>query len=83
MQVRGVELSQAIKELAEMAGLTLVSHQTAYKAASAPYKANITPITPPEPPREPLGAYSDIYEELYFISGGLDQESRAYLTGAI
>jgi len=77
-QVKGVELSQAIKELAEMTGLTPISHQTGYKATSTPYKAD---IKPPEPPSEPLGAYSDIYEELCFYCAGLDQESEQYLKG--
>lgn len=78
MAVKGIELKQAIKELAEMTGLTPMSHQTAYKATSTPYKAN---IKPPEPTSEPLGAYSDIYEELYFYCVGLDQESEQYLKG--
>lgn len=77
--VRGIELSQAISELADMAGLTPVSHQTHQRATSTPYKAE---IRQPEASRKPTGAYSDIYEELCFICGGLDQESRAYLTGA-
>lgn len=78
-QVRGVELSQAIKELADMAGLTPISHQTHQRATSTPYRAE---IRQPEASRKPTRAYSDIYEELCFICGGLDQESRAYLTGA-
>jgi DNA primase len=78
MAIKGVDLSQAIKELAEMIGLTPMSHQTAYKATSTPYKAE---IRQPEPPSEPLGAYSDIYEELYFYCIGLDQEGGQYLKG--
>jgi len=75
-QVKGLDLSQAITELAEMTGLTPISHQTGYKATSTPYKAD---IKPPEPPSEDLGAYSDIYEELNFYCAGLDQESEQYL----
>ena len=78
-QVRGVELSQAIKELAEMTGLTPMSHQTHQRATSTPYRAGIRQSIAS---REITGAYSDIYEELCFICGGLDPESRAYLTGA-
>jgi len=55
-QVKGLELSQAIKELAEMTGLAPISHQMGYKATSTPYKAD---IKPPEPHSEDLGAYSD------------------------
>ena len=78
-QVRGVELSQAIKDLADMAGLTPISHQTHQRAPSTPYRAEIRQL---EAKRELTGAYSNIYEELCFICGGLDQESQAYLTGA-
>lgn len=83
--VKGLELSQAIRELADMAGLTPISHQTHQTGYNKPY-AYKDVKTPPEATREainePTGAYSDIYEELCFICGGLDQESRAYLTGA-
>lgn len=80
-QVKGIELSQAIKELAEMAGLTPTSHQTGYKRykdTSTPYKAGIRQT---EAHSEDLGAYSDIYEEFYSYCIGLDQESEQYLKG--
>ncbi|OQX71067.1 hypothetical protein B6D52_02720 [Candidatus Parcubacteria bacterium 4484_255] len=80
-QVKGLKLSQAIKELAEMTGLTPIGYKRQnkpYKATSTPYKAEIGQS---EAYSEDLGAYSDIYEELCFICGELDQESRAYLTG--
>jgi len=77
-QVKGIELSQAIKELVDMTGLTPMSHQTSYKATSTPHKAD---IRRPEPPSEDLGTYSDIYEELNFYCAGLDQESEQYLKG--
>jgi len=86
-QVRGVELSQAIKELAEMTGLTHTSNQTGYKGQNkgAVGETVYKPYNAPEATRrainDDLGAYSDIYEELCFMCGGLDQESRAYLTG--
>jgi len=77
--VKGVELSQAIKELASMAGLTPQAqagqethHSTIYK----PFEPSQTPAS------EPIGAYSDIYEELLRACEGLDTESRDYLTGA-
>ena len=78
MAIKGLDLSQAIKELAEMTGLTPMSHQTAYKATSTPYKAE---IRQPEAHSEPAGAYSEIYEEFYFYCIGLDQESGDYLKG--
>ena len=78
MAIKGVDLSQAIKELADMAGLTPMSHQTA-KIKPYGYK------TPPEATREAInantGAYSEIYEEFYFYCIGLDQESETYLKG--
>jgi len=87
-QVRGVELSQAIKELAEMTGLTPISHQTHHRAEIAQagqethHSTIYKPFEPSEPASEPLGAYSDIYEELLKACEGLDTESRDYLTGA-
>jgi len=84
-QVKGLELSQAIKELAEMTGLTPISHQMGYKGQSKPYKATSTPykadIRQPEAHSEDLGAYSDIYEEFCFVCAGLDQESNNFLKG--
>jgi len=82
-QIKGLELSQAIKELAEMTGLTPISHQTGYKGQNKPYKATSTPykaeMRQPEAHSEDLGACSDIYEEFYFYCIGLDQESGDYL----
>jgi len=88
-QVKGLGLSEAIKELADMAGLTPMSHQT-HQTGYKPPDTYKDVKTLPEATRgaingainEPSGVYSDIYEELYLICGGLDQESRAYLTGA-
>lgn len=70
--VKGIDLSQAIKELAEMTGLTPLSDQPRYK----PYRDTQRVIN------EPAGDYNRIYEELVLACGGLDQESKAYLTGA-
>lgn len=71
-QIKGVELNQAIKELASMAGLgQKASHSTIYK----PFEPSQAPAS------EPSGAYSDIYEELLKACDGLDAESRDYLTG--
>lgn len=82
--VKGLELSQAIKELADMVGLTPQSHQTHQRGYNKPY-AYKDVKTPPEATGEAtngnLGAYSDIYEELCLVCGGLDQESEAYLKG--
>jgi len=81
-QVKGVELSQAIKELAEMTGLTSINHQTG-KGQSKPYKVTNTPykagIKPPEAHSEDVGVYSDIYEEFCFVCAGLDKASGQYL----
>ena len=84
-QVKGIELSQAIKELAEMAGLTPMSHQTGYKGQGKPYNKASTLYKAyngqSEADSEDLGVYSDIYEEFYFYCKGLDQESEQYLKG--
>jgi len=90
MQVKGLEFRQAVKELAEMTGLSPKSqntHQTgynkpyAYKDVKNPSQATREAIN------EDLGAYSDIYEELYlYCTGGLendcpalDKESNSFL----
>jgi len=83
-QVKGVELSQAIKELAEMTGLAPISQNTHQTGWSKPY-AYKDVKTPPQATREAInedtGAYSDIYEEFHFYCIGLDQESEQYLKG--
>jgi len=76
--VKGIELSQAIKELAELAGIAPAPLQTGDKAVIKPYKA----YEPKKAKTEPAGDYSDVYEELLLACGGLDQESQNYLTGA-
>lgn len=84
--VKGVELSQAIKELADMVGLTPQSRQTSYKGQNKPsyaHKETKNPARATQGAKNELaGAYSNIYEELLFVCGELDQESKAYLTGA-
>lgn len=83
-QVKGLELSQAIKELAEMTGLTPINQNEPYKAKNEPHAYKETKNAPEanrEPKKEDLGAYSDIYEEFYFYCIGLDQESEDYLKG--
>jgi len=80
-QVKGVELSQAIKELAEMTGLTPMSHQTGYNKPYAYKDVKTPPQATREAINEDTGAYSDIYEELNFYCAGLDQESEQYLKG--
>ena len=85
MAIRGVDVSEAIKSLADMAGLTPMSHISHQKSCSAPnvpYTSPYKPIMQPASSNEPTGACSDIYEELILACGGLDKESRAYLTGA-
>lgn len=80
-QVKGLELSQAIKELAEMTGLTPISHQTGYNTPYAYREAKTPPEATREAHSEDLGACSEIYEEFYFYCIGLDQESEKFLTG--
>jgi len=80
-QVKGIELSQAIKELAEMTGLTPMSHQTGYNKPYAYKDVKTPPQATREAINEDTGAYSDIYEEFYFYCAGLDQESEQYLKG--
>jgi len=85
MAIRGVDVSEAIKSLADMAGLTPMSHISHQKSCSAPnvpYTSPYKPIMQPASSNELSGAYSDIYEELMLACGGLDPESRAYLMGA-
>lgn len=75
--VKGIELRQAINELAELTGIATTSHQISQPASSTPYKGQ----EPQTPTREHTEAYSDVYEELFIYCGGLDKESRDYLTG--
>jgi len=74
-QVKGLATGEAIKELAEMTGLAPQSGQ------SQP-RATLTTKRDPEPTAEPAKDYSEIYGELVYLCGGLDKESRDYLTGA-
>ena len=74
-EVRGVELSDAIKELADTAGLQPAGQQTHRTAPSGAFRVK-------NAPSEPADAYSDVYEELATFCKGIDQESRGYLTGA-
>ena len=73
MAIKGVEKGEAIRDLASMAGLAPDSPQS--HATS-----QFTPKSKPEVILEPTEAYSDIYEELAYLCGGLDRESLDYLT---
>jgi DNA primase len=72
--VKGAETGEAIKELAGMAGLAPDSPQ---RHATS----RLAPKSEPKATPEPTEAYSDIYEELVYLCGGLDKESLDYLTG--
>lgn len=72
--VKGVETGEAIKELAGMAGLAPASQQSHTRS-------QLAPKSEPKDIPEPTEAYSDIYEELVYLCGGLDKESLDYLTG--
>jgi len=74
--VRGVELSEAIKDLANMAGIAPQGQGTHHSTIYQPFEPSQTPAS------QPIGAYSYIYEELLKACEGLDAESRDYLTGA-
>lgn len=76
--VKGIELPQAITELASMTGLGDTQATTSHQISHKPYR---TPKTPLRPANEHTEAYSDVYEELFIFCGGLDQESRDYLLG--
>jgi len=80
MKVRQVEFSQAITELAEIAGLA--PHQTHAKPARSDFRA-ITSRPPQGKPatNENKGQYSKIYEALVVLCTGLDEESEQYLKG--
>jgi len=79
MAVKGIELKEAITELAEIAGLTPISHQTGFNKSYAYKDIKTPPQATREAINEDIGAYSDIYEEFYFFNTGLDQESGDYL----
>ena len=82
MAVKGIELKEAINELAEMTGLTPMSqntHQTGYNKPYAYKDVKTPPQATREAINEDIGAYSEIYEEFYFYCIGLDQESGDYL----
>lgn len=75
-EVKGLTTGEAIKELAGMAGLAPANQQSqpqAKKLVSKLLHQNLKP--------EPAETYSDIYEELVYLCGGLDKESIKYLTG--
>ena len=73
-EVKGVETGEAIKELAEYGGIS-----TDINGNKRLDKQVIT--GQPEVRVKPAETYSEIYEEIIFICGGLDQESIKYLTG--
>lgn len=76
--IKGVEVKEAIKDLAEMAGITPEGNQRAkIKPCNALGDKSIKIMQ-----SKPLRVYSDIYEELWGICGGLDLESFNYLKGA-
>lgn len=81
MAVRGIEIKEAINELAEMIALTPISQNTHQTGYNKPYAYKKTP--PQQATREAInediGAYSDIYEEFYLYCIGLDQEGGDYL----
>jgi len=84
MKVKGVETGRAIKELAERAGLKPAGPQTSLRQQGA--RAEIKQPEASAASREIRGAnadtaYSYIYEGLFEICGGLDEESRDYLIG--
>jgi len=82
MAVRRVELPEAIKDLTSMAGLTPQNATKSYETSPIQQNPPYTTYEPKKPASEPVGAYRDIYEELYFACGGLDKESKDYLMGA-
>lgn len=72
MAIRGIDVKEAIKELAEMTGLAPMSHTT-----HQTHKTTLQATT--EAINDTTEAYSEIYEEFYFYCIGLDQESETYL----
>lgn len=73
-QIKGLETGEAIKELADMTGLAPQSRQERPHAVKTANQLQ-------EPKTEPTKDYSEIYGELVYLCGGLDKESRDYLTG--
>jgi len=81
MNIKGVDLSQAIKDLAEMAGLSPASYKP---SRSYDYRdAGPLPDVKPTTTEDDLDLYNRIYESfcLYCLDEPLDDESRSYLIG--
>jgi len=85
MQVRGVEFKDAIKELADWAGIMPLADT--YKPKTSPYKpkagiyVNKLLNTPQVAKNNATGDDIAVYEALESHCEGLDQESIKYLTG--
>jgi len=83
-EVKGVDLSQAITELAKMAGLTQ-ERTGAFTSQKPQGQGKTTPspaYTPEATPRPITDAIAGIYKALIDCCGELDEPSLAYLTGA-
>lgn len=78
-EVKGVEVSQAIRDLAQMAGMEKSSMGTPQNRAK---KGIPQPQTPQRQDGLNLGDFGAIYEALKGYCGELDTQSLAYLTGA-
>jgi len=77
-EIKGVEVSQAIRDLAQMAGLQKTS--TGQPKSGAKNRV-IQPQTPRRQQAGNLDALAGIYEALRGYCGTLDTQSLAYLTG--
>ena len=83
-EVKGVSLSEAINELAKIAGLSSTG-QPASRQKTGTEQVRITPspIYKPEATQKPItDAIAGIYKALLDYCGELDDQSIAYLTGA-
>lgn len=85
-EVKGVSLSEAIDELAKIAGLQNNGKQqpaSRIKTSTKQAETSTSPIYTPEAPYKPLtDAIVGIYKALSDYCGELDEPSLAYLTGA-
>lgn len=74
--INHLTVADAIKDLADRAGLsTMTANKTRRDAFS--YKNDQRPVQTPKKQKD----FSDIYETLVFLCGGLDKESETYLKG--
>jgi DNA primase len=74
--INNTTVAEAITALADRAGLSTTTHTEGRRDAFT-YKDDQRPVQTPKKQKD----YSEIYEDLVFLCGGLDTESERYLKG--